>query len=147
MKKFIIFITYVFLTACATSTPIKDDNRAYGQLYLTDPDTMRSILIETIDAMDDYEVKNTTSNMVTAFYNPTNPFFGSATIDIVITPASGRTYEGDTVRGMELIMIDKTRWFSEDTSFSAADIMSLIKGNVKKAAEFSKIETTMVYKK
>ena len=148
MKKYrLLLVTLMLLMAGCMTHPISTFNSSYGKLYLTDASKLMEIITNTIRGMKGYRiVEQKNSSYLTVRYDPSNPFFGSATIKMQLLSSEGLDINNQKHTGIEIIMTDTTRWYSEDTSFSAGDIMAVLINQVEQSITYHKIDSVSISK-
>lgn len=147
MKIFrLLFVILMLLMAGCMTPPISTFNSSYGKLYLTDTSKLMEIITNTVRGMKGYSIAEQQNSYLTIRYDPSNPFFGSATIKMQLLSSEGYDINNQKHTGIEIIMTDMTRWYSEDTSFSAGDIIAVLINQVEQSITYHKIDSVSISK-
>lgn len=129
----------VTLGGCASTQPISSESSRFAEIYMTDTATALSLVDTALSGMKGYTIQDRGHNFLVVKYDPGGVFMGSATMKVSSNTVKGRDGDGNIKVGSELLFVDMTPWYSEDTSFTGANIISLLEKQVQKAANFKKI--------
>ena len=86
--------------------------------------------LETVvNSLENYSITFKSANEAVVNYDPSNLLMGSASVRVNFFVATGLTSTQKKLDGIELVYRDVTPFFSQDTTFSGADIIDRIKNS------------------
>jgi hypothetical protein len=125
IKIFFALCLCLGLFACASQ--ITTRSSLTTTVYLADKATIMDSYIKVIQSLDHYMIKLKTENRLDVKYSHPSIVMGSATVKTDFIEKTGLTSEGKQVTGVDIVYTDITPLFSQDTTFSGADIIDRIR--------------------
>lgn len=145
MRAILLVMLYsIFLSGCASQ--ISTSNKLVTTIYNEQSDILVANFQETVSSMDNYTIESSDNNILYVEYDPANIMMGSAKVKVEFREVDGMTKAGERVNGIELVYTDITSFFSQDTTFSGADIIDRINQSFVDLASYKEIEHFTVKK-
>jgi hypothetical protein len=129
MSNTIKFIYIIVISLCISScaSQVSTKNSLITTIYTADKSELTRDLQTVINGLENYSITFNSADEAVVNYDPSNLLMGSASVSVKFIVASGLTKTQKSLKGIELVYRDVTPLFSQDTTFSGADVIDRIK--------------------
>lgn len=140
--KFSYIIVIIWLIS-SCSSQISTENSLITTIYMAEESELNKDLQTVVEGLENYSIIFESPSEAIVNYDPSNILMGSASVRVDFIVATGLTMSQKKFKGIELVYRDITPFFSQDTTFSGADIIDRIKNSFNDYMDFKGV----IYKK
>lgn len=129
------------ISSCASQ--ISTENSLITTIYMVEKSELTKDIQTVVNGLENYSITFKSSDEAVINYDPSNILMGSASVRVNFIVATGLTKTQKSLRGIELVYRDITPFYSQDTTFSGADIIDRINNSFNDYMDFKGV----IYKK
>lgn len=135
----VVLVSAVVLAGCASQ--ITTSNSLVSTIYKVDKKELMQRYEEVILSLDNYSIRSKTNGqIVVEFAPPPRLVMGTGRVRAEFASETGIRNDGKEESGVNIVYTDITPFFSQDTSFTGADVIVQIKSALEGYLDFKKIE-------
>ena len=140
IKMIVALCVPLVFASCASQVSTKSS--LITTVYIAQKREVMTSYAKAVKGMEHYTVdaKQWTKNRVMVKYDPAGLLMGSATVQADFSIKSGLTGDGRKATGVEVIYTDVTPFFSQDSTFSGADIIDRVKSALNDYMDYKGIK-------
>jgi hypothetical protein len=134
-----IYIVVISLSISSCASQVSTENSLIATIYTADKSELTSNLKTVVNGLENYSITFNSADEAVINYDPSNILMGSASVRVNLIVAYGLTKTQKNLKGIELVYRDITPFYSQDTTFSGADIIDRIKNSFDDYMDFKGI--------